>query len=94
MARSPSDDPVFRWTPWVVLAFVALWPTVGPAEAVLSLGALASLAVLSWRRFRDGAHRADDMPRVGRLGSVMCARGRGGVLARGRPVARLLAYGS
>jgi O-antigen ligase len=45
---------VFRWTPWVVLAFVALWPTVGPAEAVLSLGALASLAVLSWRRFRDG----------------------------------------
>jgi O-antigen ligase len=54
MARSPADDPVFRWTPWVVLAFVALWPLVGPAEAVLSLGALASLAVLSWRRFRDG----------------------------------------
>jgi len=54
MGRSPADDPVFRWTPWVVLAFVALWPTVGPAEAVLTLGALASLAVLSWRRFRDG----------------------------------------
>jgi len=54
MARSPADDPVFRWTPWVVLAYVALWPTVGPAEAVLSIGALASLAVLSWRRFRDG----------------------------------------
>ena len=54
MARSPAEDPVFRWTPWLVLAFVALWPTVGPAEAVLSLGALASLAVLSWRRFRDG----------------------------------------
>jgi len=54
MARSPADDPVFRWTPWVVLAYVALWPTVGPAEVVLSLGALASLAVLSWRRFRDG----------------------------------------
>ena len=54
MARSPADAPVFRWTPWVVLAYVALWPTVGPAEAVLSLGALASLAVLSWRRFRDG----------------------------------------
>ncbi|MEO8160016.1 MAG: O-antigen ligase family protein [Arenimonas sp.] len=45
---------MFRWTPWLVLAFVALWPTVGPAEAVLSLGALAGLAVLSWRRFRDG----------------------------------------
>ena len=54
MARSPADDPVFRWTPWIVLAFVALWPTVGPAEAVLSLGAVASLAVLAWRRFRDG----------------------------------------
>jgi O-antigen ligase len=54
MARSPSDDPVFRWTPWLVLAFVALWPTVGPAEAVLTLGSLASLSVLSWRRFRDG----------------------------------------
>jgi O-antigen ligase len=54
MTHSPSDDPVFRWTPWVVLAFVALWPTVGPAEAVLSLGALISIAVLAWRRFRDG----------------------------------------
>jgi O-antigen ligase len=54
MTLSPADDPVFRWTPWVVLAYVALWPTVGPAEAVLSLGALASMAVLSRRRFRDG----------------------------------------
>jgi O-antigen ligase len=49
-----SDSPGFRWTPFVVLAFVALWPTVGPAEAVLSLGALVSLALLSYRRFRDG----------------------------------------
>jgi O-antigen ligase len=54
MTPSPAEDPVFRWTPWLVVAYVALWPTVGPAEAVLSLGALASLAVLSWRRFRDG----------------------------------------
>jgi O-antigen ligase len=54
MARSPAEDPVFRWTPWLVLAYVALWPTVGPAEVVLSLAALSSLAVLSWRRFRDG----------------------------------------
>ena len=54
MARSSADDPVFRWTPWLVLAFVALWPTVGPAEVVLSFGAVVSLAVLSWRRFRDG----------------------------------------
>lgn len=47
-------EPGFRWTPWVVLAFVALWPTVGPAEAVLSLGAIASLALLAWRRFHGG----------------------------------------
>jgi O-antigen ligase len=47
-------DPGFRWTPYVVLLFVALWPTVGPAEAVLSLGALTSLAILAVRRFRDG----------------------------------------
>jgi O-antigen ligase len=47
-------EPGFRWTPWVVLAFVALWPTVGPAEAVLSLGAVASLALLVWRRFHAG----------------------------------------
>ena len=37
-----------------MLAFVALWPTVGPAEAVLSLGALTSLAILAHRRFRNG----------------------------------------
>ena len=54
MNLSPPDAPGFRWTPFVVLAFVALWPTVGPAEAVLSLGALASLAILAYRRFRDG----------------------------------------
>lgn len=54
MTRSSAEDPVFRWTPWLVLAFVALWPTVGPAEVVLSLGALLGLAVLWWRRFRDG----------------------------------------
>lgn len=47
-------EPGFRWTPWVVLAFVALWPTVGPAEAVLSLGAIASMALLAWRRFHGG----------------------------------------
>ena len=44
----------FAWAPYVVLAFVALWPMVGPAEAVLSLGALASVAILALRRFRNG----------------------------------------
>lgn len=37
-----------------MLAFVALWPTVGLAEAMLTAGSLASLIVLSLRRFRDG----------------------------------------
>ncbi|MBC7657339.1 MAG: O-antigen ligase family protein, partial [Frankiaceae bacterium] len=49
-----TESPGFRWTPYVVLAFVALWPAVGPAEAVLSLGALASLAILAVRRFNNG----------------------------------------
>jgi O-antigen ligase len=54
MNPSPADARGFRWTPLVVLAFVALWPTVGPAELVLSLGAVVSLAILAYRRFRDG----------------------------------------
>ncbi len=37
-----------------MLAFVALWPTVGLAEALLTAGSLASLVALSLRRFRDG----------------------------------------
>ena len=54
MNPSQLDARGFGWTPFVVLAFVALWPTVGPAELVLSLGSILSLAVLSYRRFRDG----------------------------------------
>ena len=54
MNRSQADALGFRWTPLVVLAFVALWPTVGPAELMLSLGAVVSLAILAYRRFRDG----------------------------------------
>lgn len=38
----------------MVLAFVALWPTTGPAEAVLSLGAILGAAILLHRRFRGG----------------------------------------
>jgi O-antigen ligase len=53
MNQLPAD-PGFRWTPFVVLLFVALWPTVGPAEAVLSLGALTGMALLAVRRFRGG----------------------------------------
>lgn len=44
----------FRWAPWFVLAFVALLPTVGPAEAVLSLGSLVAVGMLAWQRFQGG----------------------------------------
>ncbi len=54
MNHSLAEAPGFRWTPYVVLAFVALWPAVGVAEAVLSLGALASLTLLAVRRFNHG----------------------------------------
>lgn len=54
MNHSLPESPGFRWTPYVVLAFVALWPTVGLAEAVLSLGALAGLVILTVRRFNNG----------------------------------------
>lgn len=54
MNHSSAEPLGFGWTPFVVLAFVALWPTVGPAELVLSLGAISSLAALAYRRFRDG----------------------------------------
>lgn len=54
MNHSLPEASGFRWTPYVVLAFVALWPTAGVAEAVLSLGALASLTLLAVRRFNNG----------------------------------------
>ena len=54
MNHSLPEAPGFRWTPYVVLAFVAFWPAVGIAEAILSLGALASLTILAVRRFNHG----------------------------------------
>jgi O-antigen ligase len=49
-----ESSPGFRWAPYFVLAFVALLPTVGPAEGVLSLGALTAMAMLGWQRFQGG----------------------------------------
>ncbi|GAB2506711.1 O-antigen ligase family protein [Arenimonas alkanexedens] len=54
MTSSSPTEHSLRWAPWWVLTFVALWPLRGPAEAVLSLGALAALAVLALSRFRGG----------------------------------------
>jgi O-antigen ligase len=55
MTASSSPELGLRWAPWWVLLFVALWPLTGPAELVLSLGALAALAVLGFTRFRGGS---------------------------------------
>ncbi len=44
----------WRWAPVWVLAFVALWPAPGFAEAVMVLGALAAIARLLFVRFRGG----------------------------------------
>ena len=52
-ASSPTEAKL-RWAPGWVLAFVALWPLPGPAEVVLSLGAIVALSVLAYHRFRDG----------------------------------------
>ena len=45
----------WRWAPHWVLAFVALWPAPGYAEAVVVLGALAAIIKLAASRFRGGA---------------------------------------
>jgi len=45
--RDPAPRRAWAWTPWWVLACVALWPLPGPAEALLALGALAVLAQLA-----------------------------------------------
>ena len=44
----------WRWAPAWVLAFVALWPAPGYAEAVMVLGALAAIVRLLFVRFRGG----------------------------------------
>ena len=54
MRSSISPETAFRWVPWWVLLQVTLWPTVGVAEGVLSLGALFAIAMLLWRRFQGG----------------------------------------
>ncbi|KAB8196175.1 O-antigen ligase family protein [Lysobacter maris] len=53
---APHDAaPGWRWAPAWILAYVALWPAPGYAEAMLVLGALAALFRLTVSRFRGGA---------------------------------------
>lgn len=44
----------WRWAPAWILAYVALWPAPGYAEAILVLGALVAIAKLVSSRFRGG----------------------------------------
>ena len=54
--NSPAADaPLgWRWAPAWVLAYVALWPTKGVAEGVMTLGALAAIVLLVRARFAGG----------------------------------------
>jgi O-antigen ligase len=55
--NSPADGvpPTgWRWAPAWVLAYVALWPAPGYAEAVLVIGALIAMYMLVRARFRGG----------------------------------------
>ena len=45
--RDTARPRAFAWTPYWVLAFVALWPLPGLAEGVLAIGALAVLVQLA-----------------------------------------------
>ncbi|MGY0505017.1 O-antigen ligase family protein [Luteimonas sp. e5] len=55
---APADAPRlptgWRWAPWWVLTYIALWPASRVSEGILSLGAVAALLLLAKARFRDG----------------------------------------
>ena len=53
-APAPAQTQGWRWAPAWVLAYVALWPAPGYAEAVLVLGALVAVVKLLTSRFRGG----------------------------------------
>ena len=53
-STAESTATGWRWAPHWVLAFVALWPAPGYAEAVMVLGALAAIVHLLVGRFRGG----------------------------------------
>lgn len=55
--NSPAEavpETGWRWAPAWVLAYVALWPAPGYAEAVLVVGALMAMYKLARARFRGG----------------------------------------
>lgn len=59
MTRALTQDTAtapagWRWAPFWVLGFVALWPLPGIAESVMALGALAAIVRLLLAKFRHG----------------------------------------
>lgn len=48
--NSSVPDSLSRWTPYWVLAFVALWPLPGIAEGVMSLGAIFGFVLMLWQK--------------------------------------------
>ena len=57
MPNSSVAEPAaqgWRWAPAWVLAYVALWPTKGVAEGVMTLGALVAIVLLVRARFARG----------------------------------------
>ncbi len=54
IAETSTAPAGWRWAPFWVLAFVALWPMPGIAEGVLALGALTAIGRLLFVRFRGG----------------------------------------
>jgi O-antigen ligase len=55
IAATTTPRSGWRWAPYWVLAFVALWPAPGIAEGVLVLGALTAIFKLLATRFRGGS---------------------------------------
>lgn len=54
-ADAPHAPAGWRWAPFWVLAFVALWPVPGVSQGVLAVGALIAIGRLLYVRFRGGA---------------------------------------
>lgn len=58
--NSSVPDALSRWTPYWVLAFVALWPVPGIAEGVMSLGAVFGFVLMLWQKI---SHRSSWLSR-------------------------------
>ena len=54
-ADAPHAPAGWRWAPFWVIAFVALWPVPGVSQGVLAVGALIAIGRLLYVRFRGGA---------------------------------------